>query len=51
MQNALGRHAGEVQHPELVGRGDGELTIDLVIRAGLRRIRDRGSLLAAHNPF
>ena len=27
-----GRDAGEVRHPELVGRGGGELTIDLVIR-------------------
>ena len=36
-----GRHAGEVRHPELVGRGGGELTIDLVIRSLVKPSRRR----------
>jgi len=35
--------------PELVGHGRHELPVDLVIRAGLRRIGDGRLLLAAHN--
>jgi hypothetical protein len=46
-----GRHIGEVRHPELIGGICGELPVDLVVRAGLRRIGDRGLFLAARNPL
>ena len=39
------------QNPELVGHGRHELPVDLVIRAGLRRIGDGRLLLASHNPL
>ena len=44
-----GRHVGEVGYPELVGGICCKLPVDLVIRAGLRRIGDRGLRLAARN--
>ena len=44
-----GRYIGEVRYPELVGRLCRELPVDLVIGAGLRRIGNRGSLLATRN--
>ena len=46
-----GRYIGEVRYPELVGGIGRELTVDLVIWAGLRRIGDRCLLLAARNPL